>query len=71
MSTQVPSLLTVGEIARRLDQSIHRIEYVIRSRGITPTGWAGNARVFTEADVALIASELRRIAADRTGEGLR
>jgi hypothetical protein len=66
MSARIPSLLTVGEIARRLDQSIHRIEYVIRSRGITPSGWAGNARVFAEADMAHIAGELRRIEADRT-----
>ena len=63
--TQPESLLTVGEIARRLDQEIHRIEYVIRSRNIRPVGWAGHARVFRDADLDRIASELRRIAEDR------
>lgn len=63
--TQPESLLTVGEIARRLDEEVHRIEYVIRSRNIRPVGWAGNARVFCDADLDRIASELRRIAEDR------
>ena len=56
---------TVGCIASRLGVSLHKIEYVIRSRGIAPSGIAGNARVFTEADVQRIASELRRIEAER------
>lgn len=58
-------LPTVGEIARRTQAPIHQIEYVIRSRNIVPIGWAGNARVFSDDDVSRIASELRRIAADR------
>ena len=62
---QPKSLLTVGEIARRLGQEVHRIEYVIRSRNIRPVGWAGHARVFRDADLDHIASELRRIAEDR------
>jgi len=56
---------TLGEIARRLGQPVHRIAYVIRSRGITPAATAGNARVFTEADVDHISSELRRIDQER------
>ncbi len=59
------SLLTVGELARRLGRPVHAIEYVIRSRDIKPCGWAGHARVFSEADVAFIESELRRIAEQR------
>ena len=59
------SLPTVGTIAERLGQPIHRVEYVIKSREIEPCGRAGNARVFTEADVERIASELSRIDADR------
>ena len=58
---------TVGEIARRLEQPLHRIEYVIRSREIQPAGLAGNARVFSDADVERIAHELRRIDALRGG----
>jgi len=55
-------MLTIGEIARRLGQPVHRIEYVIRARGIRPCGWAGNARVFPEDAVEVIAAELQRIA---------
>ena len=62
---QPETLLTVGEIARRLGQEDHRIEYVIRSRNIRPVGWAGHARVFRDADLDRIASEIRRIAEDR------
>jgi len=56
---------TVGEIARRLGVPVHRVEYVIRARAIAPCGRAGNARVFTEADVARIGAELRRIEMER------
>jgi hypothetical protein len=63
--SQPPLLLTVGEIARRLDTKVHRIEYIIRSRNIAATGWAGHARVFTDAALDHIAGELRRMDADR------
>jgi len=62
------TLLTVGEIARRLGQPLHRVEYVIRSRNIPPAGWAGHARVFHDADLMRIVSELARIDQER-GEG--
>ena len=55
------SLPTVGEIAHRLGQPIHRIDYIIRTRELQPIGWAGNARIFADEDVALVARELRRI----------
>lgn len=63
-----PNVPTVGEIARRLNEPIHRIEYVIRSRSIQPVSVAGNARVFAESDVQFIASEVRRMDADREGD---
>ncbi len=62
MSISAPTMPTIGEIARRLCQPIHRIEYVIRARGIRPCGWAGNARVFHEDAIDVIAAELQRIA---------
>jgi hypothetical protein len=62
MSLYAPPMPTIGEIARRLGQPIHRIEYVIRARGIRPCGWAGNARVFPEGAIGVIAAELERIA---------
>jgi hypothetical protein len=58
---------TVGEIARRLGQPVHRVEYVIRSRQIRPCGRAGNCRVFAEADVERIAADLQVIDQRREG----
>jgi hypothetical protein len=46
------------------------VEYVIDSRGITPLGTAGIARVFDRRDVDLIANTLRRIDAEREGVAL-
>ena len=66
MSASAPLMLTVGEIARRLDASVHRVEYVIRARGVSPYGWAGNARVFAEGAVETIAVELEQIDALKT-----
>ena len=58
---------TVGTIADQLNEPLHRVEYVIRARGIKPIGMAGNSRVFSEASVQRIASELRRIDDEREG----
>lgn len=70
MEDHVPAVQpTIGEIARRLGCALHRVEYVIRSRGIRPTCLAGNTRVFAETDISRIASELRRIDATRGGHG--
>ena len=63
-------LLTVGTIARRLNRPIHRVEYVIRSREIGPTGRAGNLRVYSEQAVETIAAELDRIDSARAGASL-
>ena len=60
---------TVGEIARRLSEPVHRVEYIISARRVQPAGWAGNARVFSEADVDRIAGELRRIDAEKGNVG--
>jgi hypothetical protein len=60
-------LPTVGEIARRLGEPIHKVEYVLRSRCIRPRGIAGNSRVYAEEDVDRVAAELRAIAARKDG----
>lgn len=57
----VPSLPTVGKIARHFDVPIHRVVYIIRSRGIEPVSQAGNARIFAAENVDEIGAELRRI----------
>jgi hypothetical protein len=61
MSVASNALLTVGVIADRLNEPIHRIEYVLRTRDIRPSGIAGNARVYDEAGLERIAEELRAI----------
>lgn len=63
--SEPPLLLTVGEIARRLNTKVHRIEYIIRSRGVVASGWAGHARVFSEAAFRRIEGELIRMDGDR------
>lgn len=65
MSVAIPSMPTIGEIARRLDVPQHRIDYLIRARGISPCGRAGNARVFNDEAVDLIRSEIDRIESER------
>ena len=68
MPATAPSMPTIGEIARRLNVPTHRVEYIIRARNIKPRGWAGNARVFDDAGVEAIATELDRIEATKSGE---
>jgi hypothetical protein len=60
-------MLTVGEIARRLSQPVHRIEYVLRTRAIEPTGRAGGCRVFSEADFGRIREVLAEIRSRKGG----
>ena len=67
MTASIPSASTVGVIANRVDKPVHRIAYVIRSRGIAPMAKAGNARVFSEEAVQRIAAELRQIDEARRG----
>lgn len=69
MPAVIPSIPTIGEIARRLGVSNHRVEYVIRTRDIRPCGWAGNARVFSEEDVERVADEISRIQEERPARG--
>ncbi len=65
MSAAIPLANTVGVIAQRLGEPLHRVAYVIRSRNLQPVARAGNARVFDEAGVNFIRSELRRIDEER------
>jgi hypothetical protein len=67
MKTLPTPMPTLGEIARRLAQPVHRIEYIIRSRHIYPASRAGNCRVFAETDVARIATELASIGGQKGG----
>jgi hypothetical protein len=62
---------TIGVIAERLGRPLHKIEYIIKARKIWGIGRAGNARLFSEDDVRLIALELQRIDTARAGEVAR
>ena len=68
MAASAPAVPTVGEIARRFGVPVHKVEYVVRARQVQPIGWAGNARIFSEAAVDRIGGELRRIEEERGGE---
>jgi hypothetical protein len=54
MIQRVTQLLTTGEIAARLGQPIHRVDYVVRARGIRPAARAGRLRVFGTEAIAQI-----------------
>lgn len=62
-SAKGKQLLTVGVIASRIGVPIHRIEYLIVSRGIEPVARAGKLRVFNPGVVELLRSELRTMSA--------
>jgi len=62
MNSETSELLTVTEIARRLNVAPHAVTYVVKTRGIEAARWVGHARLFDEVAVGRIASELARIA---------
>lgn len=55
------TLFSVGDMATRLSQPVHRITYVIRSRNIQPVGKAGGVRVFDDSALAQVEHALRRM----------
>jgi hypothetical protein len=61
METRRRVAWTTGAIAQELVEPIHRIEYIIRTRGIEPECLAGNIRVFGADAVERIAEILRDI----------
>ena len=67
MAAEPDKALTIGEIARRLGAPIHRVEYIISSRGLKAALRAGHIRVFSESDLQFIESVLHRMDADREG----
>lgn len=51
---------TVGQVAHELGEPLHRVEYVIRSRGIEASSRVGILRVFDLAAVDRIRAALKR-----------
>ena len=66
-SAIIPTLPTVGEIARRTGKPC--TAWITSSaRGeLSRSGVPGHAKIYAESDVAFIASELRRIDEEREG----
>ncbi|OWY70397.1 hypothetical protein B7486_16545 [cyanobacterium TDX16] len=67
MPTQTEKSITLGEIARRTGANPSRVRYIIETRNIHPAARAGHIGIYTESDLQFIASELRRIDADKAG----
>jgi hypothetical protein len=69
VSTVTTSLRSIGKIASALGVPIHRVEYILASRDITPVAMIGHARAFDDHQVDEIAAELRRADAYRERRG--
>jgi len=65
MNDKLPRLNTIGRLAAKLNRPVHRIEYLIRSRGIEPAALAGNVRLFSEAVLPILRRELNTVEARR------
>lgn len=55
------AVYTIGELARLLGVGKDRIRYIIESRGIEPSGRAGNYRLFDQTAANRIELEVSRI----------
>ena len=67
--TEPVHLDTIGRIAEKLGARPHRVDYVVKSRGIAPAARAGTLRLFDREGVARIRYELNSIDARRAGGG--
>ena len=59
---------TTGLMSRISGQPLHRFEYLIKARGITAIGMAGNAKVYSKESFDEIVAEIRRIDEARAAE---
>ena len=59
MADKLRSLHTTGQIARQLNEKLHRVEYAIKTRNIPPDCLAGNARLFGEEAIEQIKAALQ------------
>jgi len=57
---------TIKAIARRCGCPEHRVRYVVRTRGIRPAVWVGNAGIFRRADAEKVCRIVAAIAARRS-----
>lgn len=61
-TTQTVKLNTVGVLADKLGQPIHRIQYLLRTRKhIAPVAIAGRSRLYLDKTIAQLRHELNAI----------
>jgi hypothetical protein len=61
-TSSTPMVRTAGSIARELNQPLHRVEYILRTRPhIQPSCRAGRLRVYSSQAVAQVRHELNAI----------
>lgn len=65
MTDKVPRLITSGVMARELDVPLHRIIWILATRGIQPTARAGTLRLYSRHAFNLVRDELAAIDAQR------
>lgn len=63
-----PRYLTLGEVARRLDESESRVKYAISAYRIEPAARVGILRCWTPEDLPRIRSAVARVASRRGGQ---
>ncbi len=61
--------LTLGQLARRIGTTTHRLKYAIGEYGVEPAMRVGITRVWTPDQIPAIESALRRVASNRSGAG--
>ena len=66
MVIDVSSLMTLGELARKLGEPTHRVQHVVRTRShIRPVGRAGILRLISFDALEQVRTELAQIDAKR------
>ncbi len=60
-------LITMRAIAEATGFPLHRVRYIVSSRGVSPSRRAGQVFVFSEVQRDFIVSELHRAQADPRG----
>ncbi len=68
--TSPPHLLTIGKIASILNVQDYKVRYIVGTRDIKPSAYAGCYRLFDREAVARIRHELNTIEARREGNVL-
>ena len=63
------NLLTLSQLARRLNVSQHRVKYAIETHGVRPFTRVGIIRVWTEDAIPRIEEALRQISQNKRSRG--